>query len=305
MARSDRRRIVLFGASGQVGFELRQTLAPLGDLVCLDRAAVDLRDLDAVRQSVCAHRPDVIVNAAAFTEVDRAESEPELAFAVNAAAPRVIAEEAQASGACVVHYSTDYVFDGTKPLPYAESDATGPASVYGRSKLEGERAVAGACARHIVLRTSWVFGAHGRNFVKTMLRLGAARDALRVVADQHGAPTSAGLIAATTAALLRRAHSREIAEAWGLYHLAAGGSVSWADYARYILSRAGAAGFALKASADSVESISTSEYAAPAPRPLNSVLDTSKLRTLLGIDLPSWERDVDRVIQHLRTGAPA
>jgi dTDP-4-dehydrorhamnose reductase len=294
--------VLVLGSNGQVGHELRRTLAPLGDLVCLERADVDLRDSAVLRGVVLEHRPHAIVNAAAYTAVDRAETDEAAAFDVNATAPAALAEVAESIGACLVHYSTDYVFDGRSLEPYREEDAPNPASVYGKSKLAGERAIAGACARHAIFRTSWVFGAHGSNFLKTILRLASDRDELRVVSDQWGAPTSAGLIAEVTAAYLRRRLDDEPnAPGWGLYHLAAAGSVSWDGYARFIVANARAAGCALRLTEESIQPITTADYAAPAPRPANSRLDTSKLRLALGLELPEWQRDVERVTRFLCT----
>ena len=294
-------RILLFGANGQVGHELRLTLVRLGQVLGLQRAGADLSAPQSLRAIVRQHRPQVIVNAAADTAVDRAEGEPELAQTINAVAPGVLAEEAQAVGACLVHYSTDYVFDGRKSTPYDESDVPNPLSVYGRSKLSGERAVAEACARHLILRTSWVVGAHGANFVKTILRLAAERDSLRVVADQHGAPTSAALIADVTArALQTLVQASERDARWGLYHLAAGGETSWHGYARYAIGRARELGMTLKATPDAVAPIPTAEYPTPAKRPMNSRLCTARLRAAFSVELPDWRQGVDQVLEQLR-----
>ena len=294
------RRILVFGCNGQVGHELTRALSGLGRVTALDRSRADLSQPESLRDIVRHHEPDIIVNAAAYTAVDRAESEPELAHAVNATAPGVLAEEAQASGACLVHYSTDYVFDGKKNSPYREEDPTSPLSVYGRSKLAGELAVAGACERHVIFRTSWVFGVHGSNFLKTILRVAADRDSLQVVADQFGAPTSAGLIAKLTCKFLKQIlPAREKDARWGLYHLAAAGEASWHAYARHVIARGHQIGIPLKAAPDSVAPISTTSYPVAAPRPANSRLDTSKLRSALAVDLPDWRGDVDEVIQEL------
>jgi dTDP-4-dehydrorhamnose reductase len=237
-------KILLTGASGQVGYELQRSLQSLGEVVAADRARMDLSDLDQVRDVVRAVRPDLIVNPAAYTAVDKAESEPELAHRVNALAPGVMAAEARLLGAAMVHYSTDYVFDGMKQGTYVETDPTGPINVYGESKLAGEQAVAAAGIPHLILRTSWVYGMRGKNFLQTMLRLGAERDELRVVADQHGAPTWSRTIADTTAALLVQAHAA--GSPWwdehsGIYHLSCQGSTTWHGFTQAIVERAGLA----------------------------------------------------------------
>jgi dTDP-4-dehydrorhamnose reductase len=295
--------ILLLGANGQVGHELRSELARLGPVHARTRAESDLADPESLRRIVRELRPAIIVNAAAYTAVDRAESEAEAAHAVNAVAPGVLAEEAEAVGALLVHYSTDYVFDGRGARPYAETDATNPLSTYGRTKLAGERAVARACRRHVVFRISWVFGAHGANFLKTMLRLADERDSLRVVADQHGAPTSAELVArVTTEVLATLAGVPATDPRFGLYHLAPAGETTWHEYARRVIGEAAAAGRALKASPATVHAITSAEYPTPAHRPANSRLDTGKLRSIFGISLPPWEHDVDRVL-HAVLGA--
>ena len=291
--------ILLLGANGQVGNELRHTLPALGSVVALDVPDIDFSRPESLRDVVRAHRPRIIVNAAAYTAVDKAESDSELAFTINAVAPGVLAEEAEALDACLVHYSTDYVFDGRKPSPYVETDATGPLSVYGRSKLEGERAVQ-ACEKHLTLRTSWVIGAHGQNFIKTMLRLAGERDALRVVADQVGAPTSAALLADVTAKALSHMAERPANDSrWGLYHLTAAGETSWHGLARHVIARAGAMGLPLKTKPEAVLLITTAEYPTPATRPANSRLDTSKLRSAFAVTLPDWTVGVNAVLDRL------
>jgi dTDP-4-dehydrorhamnose reductase len=297
-------KMLLTGRDGQLGFELVRALAPLGELVAVGRADCDLADVDAdadaLRALVRRHAPDVIVNAAAYTAVDRAESERDAAFAVNARAPGVLGEEAARLGALVVHYSTDYVFDGAGSRPWTEDDAPAPLGVYGSSKLAGERALAEACARHLVLRTSWVLGAHGGNFAKTMLRLAAERDTLAVVDDQFGAPTSAALLADLTARLLRQ-YARDGADAFpfGTYHLAAAGETSWYDYARFVLGAARAAGRPLRAGPDAVQGVATADYPTAAQRPLNSRLDTSRFQLTFGLRLPPWQDGVGQVLQQL------
>jgi dTDP-4-dehydrorhamnose reductase len=293
-------KTLLTGKDGQLGFELARALAPLGELVAVGRADCDLRDFDALRALVRGHAPDVIVNAAAYTAVDKAESERDAAFAVNARAPGLLGEEAARLNALVVHYSTDYVFDGAGARPWTEDDAPAPRSVYGSSKLAGERALAEACAHHLILRTSWVLGAHGANFAKTMLRLAAERETLTVVDDQVGAPTSAALLADLTAHLLRQ-YAREGAGAFafGTYHVAAAGETSWYDYARFVLGAARAAGRPLRAGPDEVRRVKTAAYPGAAQRPLNSRLDTSRFRNTFGLHLPPWQDGAGQVLQQL------
>lgn len=299
-------KILLLGVQGQVGFELRRSLPPLGELAVSDRARCDLSDETALRDLVRAERPGIIVNAAAYTAVDRAETEPQAAMCVNGQAPGVLAREAEALGALLVHYSSDYVFDGAGLRPYTEQDAPAPINVYGRSKLAGEEAVRAATGRHLILRTSWVYGAHGVNFLKTMLRLLAERDAVDVVADQMGAPTGAALVADVTAHLLAAyLASGGKGYAYGTYHLAAGGQTSWHGYAREIARASREAGMKLRAGPDGVRAIATTDYPTPARRPANSRLDTAKLRDTFGLDLPPWETGVRQVVQLLaRTGHP-
>jgi dTDP-4-dehydrorhamnose reductase len=273
-------RILLTGRNGQVGWELQKALAPLGELTALGRAELDLRDAGRIREAVRASNADAIVNAAAYTAVDKAESEREAAFAVNATAAGVLAEEAKRSGALLVHYSTDYVFDGEKPAPYVEEDEPNPINAYGASKLAGERAIAASGCRTLILRTSWVYGPRGANFYLTMLRLARERPELRVVDDQVGAPTSSLAIARATAQLLRPG-------AHGLYHLSAAGRTSWCGFARAILARAGIA--------TPVVAIRTEDYPAPAKRPRNSRLDCSRLRADFGVALAPWEEGLAEV----------
>jgi dTDP-4-dehydrorhamnose reductase len=292
-------KILLFGMGGQVGWELQRSLAPLGELVALGSSgagglAGDFRQPDAVAATVRAVRPDVVVNAAAYTAVDKAEADRDTARLVNAASPGAIAREAHACGALLVHYSTDYVFDGSGSKPWVETDATGPLSVYGATKLEGEDEIRRHVQRHIILRTSWVYGARGGNFAKTMMRLARQRDRLTVVADQVGAPTGADLLADITAHLVRGA--RAGAGANGVFHAAAAGEVSWHGYAKFVLERAAAAGVALKAGPDAVDPVPTSSYPTPARRPLNSRLDTGKLRQATGLTLPDWRVGVARML---------
>lgn len=293
-------KILVTGSNGQLGFELRRALAPLGDIIAVDRARCDMADADAVRSLVRGVAPDVIVNPAAYTAVDKAETDRKAAFAVNAKAPTVLGEEAARLGALVVHYSTDYVFDGTKEGSYSETDCPNPQGVYGSTKHAGERGLADANPRHLILRTSWVVGAHGGNFAKTMLRLGAEREQLSVVADQFGAPTSAALLADLTAQLVHQ-YQRDAALAfpYGTYHVAGAGETSWFDYARFVLQEALAAGKTLKAGPEAVKPLSTTEYPTPAKRPANSRLDTSHFRETFGLRLPPWQESVRHVLQQI------
>jgi len=293
-------KILLLGKDGQVGWELQRTLAPLGELLAFGHSEADLEDLDGLRRLIEHHRPNVIVNAAAYTAVDKAESEPDRARAINALAAGALARFAEASGAWLIHYSTDYVFDGDKSAPYLEDDTTGPLSAYGSTKLEGEQLIRQSAALHLVFRTSWVYAARGGNFAKTMLRLAREKDTLSVVADQHGAPTSAALIADVTAlALYRIAQATDAGRLAGTYHLTAGGSTTWCDYAKYVLELARAAGASLKAGPDDVNPIPTTAYPAPARRPKNSRLDTTKLSNTFGLHLPEWQYHVRRLVDDL------
>ena len=295
-------KILLLGCIGQVGWELQRSLAMLGEVVALGSAPAtgtddlcgDLANLDGMARTVRQVAPDIIVNAAAYTAVDRAEAEPERAHAINALAPGVLATEAQRLDAWLVHYSTDYVFDGSGSTPWKEDDCCAPLSVYGRSKREGELAVA-ACAKHLILRTSWVYAARGGNFAKTMLRLAAERESLTVIDDQIGAPTSAELLADVTAHALRTALAQP--ELAGTYHCAADGQTSWRGYAQFVLTQARAMGVALKAGPSQVQATSTAQYPTPAQRPLNSRLDTEKLRSAFSLHLPLWQIGVQRMLQ--------
>ncbi len=288
--------ILLTGANGQVGWELQRALLPLGRVVALTREQLDLSKRDDVRSIVRTHRPNIIVNPAAYTAVDKAESEPDLAMAVNGIAPGVLAEEAKRLDAVLIHYSTDYVFDGSKPSPYTEIDAPNPQSVYGRTKLAGEAAVGAVGGRHVILRTSWVYGVHGGNFAKTMLRLAKERSELRIVADQFGAPTWARLLANVTTQILQRDVDAGLS---GLYHLTAGGRTNWHEYAEEVVRLARQYDESLANKALTILPIATHEYPVPAKRPANSVLATDKVRQTFGLDLPQWQDDLAACIREL------
>lgn len=283
--------ILVTGRDGQIGWELQRSLLPLGRIVAPARADFDLADPAQMRGAVREIRPDIIINAAAHTAVDQAESEPGAAFALNAVAPGVLAEEAARCGALLVHYSTDYVFDGAKATPYDEDDAPAPLNVYGRSKLEGERAVRAAGGDHLILRTSWVYAARGRNFLRTVLRLAGEREELKVVADQIGAPTWARLIAEATAAILgcARGERQRGQFVGGVFHLTAAGETSWYGFAAALTDalRAGSAAGDLRLRR--LAPVTTAEYPLPAPRPLNSRLCTDRVRQRFGLTLPDWQ----------------
>ena len=299
--------ILLLGKNGQLGWELQRALAPLGRVVALDRQgqpgdpalAGDLADLEGLRRTVEALRPQVIVNAAAYTAVDRAESEPELARRVNTQAVALLADSAARLGALLVHYSTDYVFDGSGERPWTEDAPTAPLSVYGLTKRDGEQAITASRARHLILRTSWVYGRRGGNFARTMLRLARERSELRVIGDQWGAPTGADLLADVSAHAIHQALRPMQGAApvpSGIYHVAAAGVTSWHGYACHVLARAQALGAALQAGPGQVQAIATADYPTPARRPHNSRLDTARLQGTFGLQLPPWETGVDRLL---------
>jgi len=301
--------VLLFGANGQVGHALQTSLRRLGNVTACTREQIDFSQspevvVAALKLLTQQYKPSIVVNATAYTAVDRAQAEPELALRINATAPGLIAGAAQDAGACVVHFSTDYVFKGDKSEPYVETDPTDPRSVYGQSKLDGERAVASACARHLIFRTSWVVGAHGGNFLKTMLKLAQERDALNVVSDQVGAPTSVNLLATVTTQILQVLVEQSSTDPrWGLYHLAASGYTNWHAYACYVIARARAAGWPIKIQDQAINPIATKDYPVAAPRPLNSRLDTQKLCRAFNLVLPEWRVGVDEVLQALKSSA--
>jgi dTDP-4-dehydrorhamnose reductase len=296
--------ILVTGANGQVGFELQRSLGGLGSVVALTRAELDLASEASILTALREYKPRVIVNPAAYTAVDRAEGDKVQAMAVNAAAPGILARWAADDGAWLIHYSTDYVFDGKKADPYHEDDAANPQSVYGESKWMGEEAVRASGASHAILRTSWVYGHHGSNFLKTILRLAGERSTLNVVADQMGAPTSAALIADVTRAVIERIAGSDVSEKLeGTYHLTAQDSTSWHGYAAHIVRQTSAANVKLALSLDALKPISTTEYPTPAKRPANSRLDCKKLMDCFDIALPQWQEGVDDVLARLRAAA--
>ena len=293
--------ILLLGKSGQVGWELQRSLAVLGRVTALDHDSTehcgDFANPEGVRETVRALRPDVIVNAAAHTAVDKAESEPEIARLLNATTPGVLAEEAARLGAWLVHYSTDYVFDGSGTRPWVETDTPAPLSVYGATKLEGEQHIQQTGCRHLILRTSWVYAARGGNFAKTMLRLGSERERLTVIDDQWGAPTGADLLADVTAHAVRHLQSRP--GDGGLYHCVASGETNWHSYAKYVLEHARQAQPAIELKATEVAPVPTSAFPTPARRPHNSRLDTTRLQTTFGLVLPPWQQGVARMLTEI------
>ena len=297
-------KILLLGKNGQLGWELQRALSPLGEVLALDRrdAGGDLADPDALMDRAARFAPRVIVNAAAYTAVDKAESEPDLCQAINAGAPAALAACARELGALLLHYSSDYVFDGSGDAPRAEDAATGPLSVYGASKLAGEQAIQASGCQHLILRTSWVYAARGGNFAKTMLRLAAEREQLKVIADQIGAPTGADLLADLSAHMIRATLARP--ELGGLYHAVAGGETSWHAYARHVIEFARRhhetyGGAAIKVTPDQVLAIPTADYPTPARRPLNSRLATAKLQQAFGLTLPPWQQGVERMLNEI------
>lgn len=297
-------KILLLGKNGQIGWELQRSLAPLGEVLALDRHSTefcgDLNNPEGLINTVRQYRPNVIVNAAAYTAVDKAEIEPALAHLINATAPAALAKAASEAGAWLLHYSTDYVFDGSGTRPWRESDVPNPLNVYGRTKLEGEQLVAAGCAKHLIFRTSWVYAARGSNFARTMLRLAQAREQLTVIDDQIGAPTGAELIADVTSHVLRqivtKAGESSLA---GIYHLTASGETSWHGYASHLIASARQLRPDLPWKAAEIAQVPSSAFPTPATRPLNSRLNTEKLRTTFGLTLPHWTQGVNRLLTEI------
>ena len=301
-------RLLVTGSTGQIGWQLQRTLAPLGEVIACTRTQVDLADPEAAAKAVRDLAPDVVVNAAAYTAVDKAESEPELAHTINAVAPGRIAEELARTGSLLIHYSTDYVFDGAKPGPYEETDPTGPLNVYGRTKLAGEQFIAASGCAHVILRTTWVYDIRGKNFLRTALRLAREREELRMVGDQHGAPTWARTIAESTAIIVARCAQQRDSTGWGyggVFHLTAAGQTTWAGFAEQILEDydslaswpADTGEFGSPLIAKRVVTITSEQYKVPARRPRNSVLSNSKLQATFGLQLPDWRVQLRLALQ--------
>ncbi|PWG61463.1 dTDP-4-dehydrorhamnose reductase [Sediminicurvatus halobius] len=298
-------RLLLLGPNGQVGWELRRALAPLGELIALDRDGRDglhgdLGTPGKLAQTVHTLKPDAVVNAAAYTAVDRAEQEADTARQINAHGPQALAEACRETGSLLVHYSTDYVFDGSGTAPWREGDPTDPLNLYGKTKLAGETAIRAASCRHLIFRTSWVYAARGRNFLRTMLRLAAERDALQVVDDQHGAPTGAELIADVTAQALHATLRNSTLD--GTYHLTARGQTTWHGYARHLITEAREAGYPIRVTDDAITPVPSEAFPTPAARPRNSRLDVSELERAFGLRMPPWEAGVERVVSELVEG---
>jgi dTDP-4-dehydrorhamnose reductase len=299
--RSESPRVLILGAAGQVGVELQRSFAGFGSVVAVDREALDLADPDETCALIRREKPDVILNAAAYTAVDRAESEPEVAMAINGHAPRTLAEEAQRANALLVHYSTDYVFDGTKREPWLETDKPNPLSTYGTSKLAGERAIQGVGGRYLIFRTSWVYGPHGRNFLQTMLRLAGERDRISIVDDQIGSPTTSNELARATRTIVEGVLSEKYGSMheWaGLYHMTCSDAVTWCGFAQAIFARAPSN---LNVQPPELISIKTEEFPTAARRPRYSVLSNQKLFDRFGVRLANWQKALDQVFSALNS----
>ena len=292
-------KILLFGANGQVGWELQRSLSPLGELIALDRHSTelcgDLANLAGITNTIANIRPDVVVNAAAYTAVDKAEADSETAQLINATVPGAMAQAASAVGAWLVHYSTDYVFDGSGDTPWMEANPTGPLNAYGRTKLDGEQRIASHCAKHLIFRTSWVYAARGGNFAKTMLRLAQERETMQVINDQFGAPTGADLLADVTAHAIRQVLNRP--EDAGVYHLAAAGQTTWFEYAKHVVAQSISAQEAPEIIVKAINPVATSAFPTAAKRPHNSRLNTGKLERTFGLTLPPWQLGVNRMLK--------
>lgn len=291
-------KILVTGKNGQVGHELQRSLASLGEVVATDVEECDLTDSAAIISLVEKLKPSLIVNPAAYTAVDKAEVEPETAYAINAVAPKVLAAQANLLHIPIIHYSTDYIFDGTKGGVYVEADPANPQSIYGKSKWQGEKNIRAMCHQHVILRTSWVFGAHGSNFLKTILSLAQERDELKIIADQFGAPTSARFLADSTAKIAKALLGGETGK-FGTYHLVASGETTWHGYAKKIVELANQVGVKTKIQAQEIQPIPTEAYPLPAPRPKNSRLSIKKIRETFGLDIPDWSVDVERVLKQV------
>lgn len=292
------KKILLLGKDGQVGWELQRALAPLGEVIAIGRGDCDLADTSQIVSLVERVRPGAIVNPAGYTNVDKAESEVEMAYAINATAPKVLAAQANLLHIPIIHFSTDYVFDGEKCTPYTEEDTPNPLSIYGKTKWQGEKNVAAMCARHVIIRTSWAFGLHGNNFLKAILGFARERSELKVVSDQFGAPTSACLLADATAEVLMQLFSDETGK-YGTYHLAGGGETTWHGYALKIVQLANQLGMKTKIQAEDIQPIPTEKYPLPAQRPRSSRLNTQKIQEAFGIRIPHWSVEVEDVLKKI------
>lgn len=293
------RRILLLGRNGQLGFALANADWFAGRGIAFARDECDVAEESSIRRAVRKAAPDVIVNAAAYTAVDKAEDEPQIAHAVNARAPEVLAEEARAANAALIHFSTDYVFDGNKDGAWVETDPVAPVSVYGRSKLAGEQAIAASGCRHVILRTAWVYGAHGHNFARTMLRLALERDSLSVVGDQWGTPTPVDLLRDVTENIINKLHTSNGEAPSGLFHCAAAGRTNWRDYAAFFLSCCAEAGAPLKLDPNTIAAIDSTQYPTKAHRPKNSLLSCAKLEQTLDMEMPDWRIGVRDLAKQL------
>ena len=294
-------KLLLLGSNGQLGWELQRSISMLGKLKVCDRNTVDFFDLDGLRKLIRGYKPDVIVNAAAYTDVDKAESDEENACQINSKAVDLLAQEAKVLDAWLIHYSTDYVFDGTKMGAYIEEDKTNPLSIYGKTKLQGEEAIKKSKCKYLIFRTSWLYGAHGKNFFKTIIKLAKERDELRVISNQIGAPTSAELVADVTSLCLYRIAQNSLSskEISGIYHLTSTGKASWYEFAKYIIIEAQKFGGVFLTNPENIIAVNTSEYVLPAKRPVNSLLDTQKLCKTFNLYLPAWQIHADRAIKEL------
>ena len=291
-------KILLTGSNGQVGFELNKKLSALGEVIATDREELDLTNLNAIRTFIDQIKPDIIINPAAYTAVDKAESEPDLAYQINTLAPEVLADKARELDIPLIHFSTDYAFDGLKKDAYIETDQTNPQSVYGKTKCEGEEKVR-THAKHIILRTSWVFGSHGNNFLKTILRLISEKDSLNIVVDQCGSPTSASMLSDVTFKIIDTILKNKNFNDYGTYHVTTEGETNWFDYASLIASESRKLNIKVTCAPDKIHPILTSEYPTAAKRPLNSRLNTEKLKKTFMLELPHWESEVKRVLKEI------
>jgi dTDP-4-dehydrorhamnose reductase len=291
-------KILLTGSHGQVGFELNKKLSALGEVIATDREELDLADSDAIKKFINQIKPDIIINPAAYTAVDKAESEPDLAYQINTLAPEVLAGKARELDIPLIHFSTDYVFDGLKKEAYVETDKTNPQSVYGKTKCEGEEKVC-SHVKHIILRTSWVFGSHGNNFLKTILRLISERDQLSIVSDQWGSPASAAMLSDVTFKIVDRIFKDKNFNDYGTYHVTSEGETNWHQYAQFVASQGIELGFKSKIKPDTIKAIPTIDYPTPAKRPFNSRLNTHKLQKVFMLKLPHWQDEVTKTLKAL------